>query len=477
MQNHPRLSWLSLCALSIIPAALSNGAQAGTLGFSIAPSTASIEFPFLPHALTDGLTVDVRDDQTLAEITDAQIDTSTAGTITVTHAGYTAVTLIGVSEGQVTIFLKPLAPVNSGPVVSGTMGNYTVSDDSSMARAGLVYSALSADQLVDFQMSAIISPLKDTIDVYGSRQIPSNIVLPQQSVSIVLGSVSLNKPNYRLPVTSGISTVFAGMQGEIKASDLTSLATSGGSVSPSILNDVTFDAIGFTQPFTTTADMSLDVPATYQLTGSVQVSASAAPYQADILMAAVSDINGDRKVLVPTDIKDSSATQTTRDQSITLKTTASPIGVAQGVVAIAYANSGSQISGVIATVSGSQASTGEFLNNDAVSDFQTFPTTVSVTAPTQGVGIASFEAAANSDHGAGPVWLVYVLPSAAGALTVTTSDNPTSETLASYSIDQLDFGSSFSASSIDGETIMQNLARFSRSAAAQTKSSTPHPHH
>ena len=149
--------------------------------------------------------------------------------ISVQKEGYTPVTLAGVHHHEVTIELKRTEDAKMGEVLaSGTMGDYHVSPDDQLVRAGFVFRNINVLDLVHFQLDSFLSPLKDTIDVWGKPQIPSNVVLPEQEIQILFGSVKLDKQSYRLPLRPGYETQLISAQGDIAVSDIVSLIVGGG---------------------------------------------------------------------------------------------------------------------------------------------------------------------------------------------------------------------------------------------------------
>jgi hypothetical protein len=439
----------------------------GTLGFGTSNSG------------TSELTVQVYDEFSLAPLPNAQVqitntDSSTpTQTVSATLDGYASTTVIGVTSNQVSIFLKQI-PTASDPtsVMSGTMGDYTVAPDSSLVRAGLVFRVLSASDLLDFSPTCLVSPLKDTINAFGSRQIPSNVVLPKQDVSVFPLSLSLDKALYRFPLPSGRPARLASLQGEIDASSLVKafMSSDGASSWASLIDQMSLSRVGVTDAITPSADTTLDAPTSLDLTPVHQVMAPAPPFAAETLLIAVTDLNGDRQSLIPTDVKTTGGTSNADGarEAVTLRSTADNLGQDRDVLAIATDTNGERLTGVYIPQAGPQVTVEDFLPVDELADYTTAPTTISLQAPDQGIAQLSFShaSAAQLDGTVSlgsqieyPYAYVYVLP-AAGAVNIPTVGTPDG-----YAITQLAFTAGFDTRLIDAGTALQSLERFTRSEA------------
>ena len=455
-------------------------AQAQSIGFSISDTSS--------NAASDQIQVTVIDDVTQTPITGAQVTindsigfrsvtdrmkSDPAGTVsfrglspspktvTVSKSGYATLSVVGVQGSAMTAYLRPVIAQAQTVISSGTINNWDgASDDSSMAHGGLVFRTMGALDLLNFQISNFISPLKDTLDLgglAGKHNIPSNIAIPEQSVSYLFINIDLNKPTFRLPIPASQQVGLTGVEIEASVSDLVSIAQSK-QFSYDILNKVKFLRVGMTQNFSSDRDVQVNIDATMPLVQQHQVSITAQPpFQADVVAASLTDAAGDKSVLIPSDVKTILNSQNQDGpQTVALSAPQGASPESLDVATIAIAGKGTQISGVLVSSAPSTVQTGEFLNTDALAQGQAIPANVQVTSPAQGVGAAIFE----TDQ---PVWYVYTLP-VAGSVSVPTGKITASQKLVSYSINQIEF-SQFDANSVDGTKIMSKLQRFARSSA------------
>jgi hypothetical protein len=477
-----KLVW-ALATLGLIASALlvAGRAHAESLGFSLSSTPA-------PGAAAQDISVRVLDDETQKPLADASVSLSNsliddsgtvraqtgadgnslfkgalsrdARTLTVSKDGYATISVVGLQSTQVTIYLKalPSAQLEANPTViaSGSMSGWV---DSSDVKAGLVLKTLGAMDLLHFDASSLISPLKDTIDVMGSHEIPSNLVLPEQQVWALFVPITLNKPTYRLPLARGKTVRIAGVQGTISTDDLIALTQNGGKLSLELLNKLKFNRAGINLATQANTDFQANVNANLVLRPTHRVSPSQPPFAADVLVASATDIDGVRGTLLPTDIK-LAANQSNPSQINTVQLSAcdASAGRDRDVITIATADKGHRMSGIITAQAGSSVRPGEYLAIDGLSDTPTVPDTVTLSPLATGVAAALYETA-NA-----PVWYVYALPTA-GVSQVPARRLPGNAAVKSYSMIQLDFGAGFDSSALDGQTVMKSLKRFARATA------------
>lgn len=484
-----RLRW-AFALLALIAGAVilfnSGRAHAESLGFSLNASAAA-------GAAASDLSVLVLDDATGAAVTDAVVSvgdslqdegtTAVRGktgaqgqllakgalsrgprSLTVSKDGFAAISIAGLDSPQVTVYLKTLpsaAGLSAGPTViaSGEAANWPGAGDGENVIAGIALQSLSALDLIHFNVDSFMSPLKDTIDVMGSHDIPSNFMIPDQDISVFFASIHVSKPSYRLPIVRGKTVHLASIQGSIAVGDIVSLAQSGGKPTMDLLNKLTITHAGLSAPVVADRDFSQRLDANHELSPRHQVTPGAPPFTADVLVAAMTDMDGSRTVMLPTDIKlAASSNDPSRVHTVSLSGPDSSVGVSRAVLTVAMAGRGHRISGIISDRVGSDVSPGEYLPQDELTDAVTVPDLVALQPIATGLAAAVYEA-----QGAA-VWYVYALPGA-GVSQFPSSRLPAPAKITSYSVMKLDFGQSFDTRTLDGQKIMTQLQRFGRSTA------------
>ncbi len=458
-----------------------SSARAETIGFSLNQNAA-------PGRAADDLSVRVLDDSTQMPIPGASVSiadtledeaaaqknstdvnghiafqatpvTSHPRCITVRKDGYTTLSLLGVQSPTVTIYLKgilaPGTPQAQPVMASGTMASWPRMDSKNVT-AGVVFKSMSPFDLLHFDSGSFISPLKDTIDVLGPRQIPSNISVPDQTITVVFAPVRLRKPEFRLPLARAASVTLAAIQGSIPVSDVLS-AVQGGKASLELLNKLKVSRAAIAPNLPADADIKRTLDANIPLSPQHKVTVSQPPFAGDILVTALTDLNGDRMTLLPTDIKQ--AYDAGKPGAIRPVQLNGPSGSqSRAVVAVAMSEKARQISGVVAVPAGADVNTGAFLPAVALNDSETLPAQIALPSVTHGVSAAIFE----SEHST--QWIVYALPGASRA-SVPASHLDSKERLTQYSVLSLELAQTFDGRELDGTTALKGLRRFSRSKA------------
>lgn len=81
--------------------------------------------------------------------------------------------------------------------ITGTTKNYSIKDKDGFVDFSLVIPAMTTEEIINFDMGKIMSPLSDDISVASKKfQVPSNLSLPEQTESYFL-SFTLQKLQYR----------------------------------------------------------------------------------------------------------------------------------------------------------------------------------------------------------------------------------------------------------------------------------------
>ena len=372
--------------------------------------------------------------------------------ITVEKEGFQKVSVVGVEQGELSISLKR-QPDNRTVVASGNVTGWPKRPNKSWVQVGLVFRSLSAFDLLSFDADSLISPLTDTVDVLGPRQVPSNLVIPPQDVYVFFSSFWIEKPLYRLPLQHSEPVRLAAVQGQVMVEDLMGLSNNNGQVSLEFLNKLKTTRVGLTDALFPTQDFRKDFNADYQVSPYHKVLLTNPPFTSDLIVAAVTDVNGDRETLLPTDIK---AGMTLENQNLRTPVLSAPVTSfgKKDVVAIAVAPEGKRITGIIVDQAGKTVQPGPFALVEERPSLNTV-STIDVRAPASGFSTLVFE----TDY---PVWTVFVLP-AVGQVSVPTA--AVDATVSRYSVSDFHFGAAFNEKSIDGTILLKSLEKFTRASA------------
>ncbi len=119
--------------------------------------------------------------------------------VTVRAAGYITVTIPVLMPGEHQIRIERQESQGQYEV-QGTTTNFGRLPTDGRVDFGLVVPALSRRNMLSFDLSSVLSPHNDTLDIIGNRvEVPSNITLPDQTENYIF-PIRLNKPDYRVYV-------------------------------------------------------------------------------------------------------------------------------------------------------------------------------------------------------------------------------------------------------------------------------------
>lgn len=174
-------------------------------------------------------------------------DSAIAGGVSITASapGHSAVSFLENVTHRVNIEL-PRDSVDSFSTMTGLLTGFKESDDETKAQAGIVAKALEMSDLANLDPTSLVSPLKDTMDVFGPREIPSNLVLPDQTFPVYFIPVHVDKPTYRLPVLTGSSSRYFGVTGAVNVQEAINIIR--GDNTWDIINLLEFQKVGLTKP-------------------------------------------------------------------------------------------------------------------------------------------------------------------------------------------------------------------------------------
>lgn len=415
-----------------------------------------------------GLDVRVFDDVTGAQISNALIDITPTSkglrAVYVSAAGYSDTAVIGLPDhGKLDVYLVPHYSINEVPVLDGQLTNWDYPSKSKDLHAGVVFRTLSGFDLFNIDQDSFVSPLTDQVDVFGKRDIPSNITLPEQTLKIILLSIKLNKPVYRLPVKSVYPTSLTAVQFKIAGSELMKLATGGGEIGLNILNKGVLQNVGHTKEFTPVRSETLSFPANKKLAPRFKVRLTKPAFAEDVLVASFVDLNGYRESLIPSDIK-ALESESGKISELILSTPSDNIGHSREVMAVAMSAKGQKTSGVIVEPLLISQTSSDFLPvRDLPATVPALPTSIALSPYNdQSISVLALEGVRENQKGTNELLArVFVLPSV-GSLDVQLPQMK--HKVQSYSVIDLDFGAGFSEENFDGLKMMKQMKRFSRAS-------------
>lgn len=241
---------------------------------------------------------------------EAPTDWKAALPVTVQANGYVTTTLPVLMPGEHRIQISK-ADGTAKIEIKGTTKEFGRLIKDGKVDFGMVLPALSRKNMLAFDISAVISPENDTIDVIGnSADIPSNLTLPEQEESYIF-PITLDKPVYRTYVRAPGSYQMYALHGQFPLQKVVNDIRAGKSIFE-VINHFTFiDSGSRTVQVEKNID-KVDIAVNQtKFNSNVAVKAPAYPAGKVMVSLALSEQNGE---FVPTDLK-----RFTPNQQISLK--------------------------------------------------------------------------------------------------------------------------------------------------------------
>jgi hypothetical protein len=425
---------------------------------SFAHARETIGFGYEEDLTSPRLIFDVRDEFTGARISDSEIQISgdAVKIVSVKREGYAEVMIAGLKTGKLTVFLKPTGSLGSQAIVSGDLQNYLPLLPGNVD-GGLILRTLGVTDLLSLNPDTLMSPLKDTIQLVGPREIPSNLVFPDQRIGLV---IRLNKPTYRLPMSSYRKGRIVAIHAAIPTTSLLSLPSSPKAAD--LANVLSARKIGWTEELSPTESVTKPIAFSTNVDRKISLVVPKPPFPADLYGLNFLDLQSDRQSLLTSDVK--ALKQGTYEaagvNTISLGVVTSlPNGASQKVVAAALANDGDQIS-VNILAHEAQVTAPEFMPVEVLA--RAFPKVMKVKAPAKGMIIVSLQEKTSADGNFGKQ--IFVLPGA-GEVSVPLQDLSATMKASRYSVSRLEFDDGYQPNHFEGGEVAKNLKRFTFSGS------------
>lgn len=240
--------------------------------------------------------------------------------VTVQAPGFVTTTVPVALPGEHTI--KIARQEGAGEIeIAGTPQNFGRLPTDGKVDFALVIPALSRESMLAFDVSSVMSPKTDTIEIIGNEiKLPSNLSLPQQRENYIF-PIEFNKPNYRTYVREPGEYLVSATRGTFPLQRVVNDIRAGKSIFE-VVNHFTFTE-GAQQLVDAQSNVSgIDLPVNQvQFNTQTNVTAPQIPAGNVMLSLALLD-NGGR--YMPSDMK-----RLASGQSMNLKTTAAigPVSV------------------------------------------------------------------------------------------------------------------------------------------------------
>lgn len=232
--------------------------------------------------------------------------------LTVQAEGFVTTTIPVAQPGNMTIQLSSQEGAQEIEVKGPTNGYGRLIQDGKVD-FGLVIPALSRDQLLNFDVSSMISPRADQIEIIGNKiNLPSNIALPKQNETYIF-PIEFDKPDYRVYMRQPGQYKMTAIHGQFPLQRVVGDIRAGKSIFE-VINHFNFMESGQKDVSLTenVSDLAMDVNQT-RFEGSTKIKAPAITGNQVMIAVNLAEQDG---LMMPTDLKRLNA-----NQSINLKST------------------------------------------------------------------------------------------------------------------------------------------------------------
>ncbi len=219
--------------------------------------------------------------------------------VTIDAPGFVRATYFKQAPGASVFKVKHL-PTNQNIEVGGVTKGFGNLSNDGVADLAFVLPGISRSNILGVQLSSLISPQTDEMNVFGNTvNVPSNVTFPDQTESYFL-PISFAKPDYRAYFSDPGSYTLVAAHAQFKFKDTVDKMRGGASFFE-IINDVQFVSVGLKDVAIAGGKSKVDLAVnTVALARSVPLIAPNLPTGYSMLALAIKDQGG---VLFPTDLK------------------------------------------------------------------------------------------------------------------------------------------------------------------------------
>lgn len=223
--------------------------------------------------------------------------------VTAKKSGYAALTILSTNANSVELFLQA-DPVDSAyGYFRGKVNGWPTGYGSRTLEMGYFLPAFRPEALLNFDPQQIVSSYKVTLDIYGERKIPGNIVFPPQDKTYIIFPVHLEKQDFVMPLPLGMKTHMSSALGVVPLGDAMDAIKQKDFLQA--LNLSTFTHVSWTPDrILVNGDHNFDLNDTQELSQKALTSHyQNIPSSLDAVAISLVDPAGDRGDFVPLDVK------------------------------------------------------------------------------------------------------------------------------------------------------------------------------
>jgi len=239
----------------------------------------------------------------VASFSDASLRGGQLPSVTVSKEGYSNFTLAAPTAGELEITLPKYSNDADFAFLEGEVKGFPPGYPSNVLELGFFVPAFRPESLLNFDPQQFVSSYTTTINVFGEREVPGNVVLPTQRKRYGFIPISLSKPEFIMPLNLGLKAHMTALAGAVPIGDAIG----------AIKNDDFLGAINlasFTHVAWTNEQVEVTGPQRFDLTVNQEIAPKALkaklsglPGKLDVVAVSLTDPSREKSDFVALDVK------------------------------------------------------------------------------------------------------------------------------------------------------------------------------
>ncbi len=225
-----------------------------------------------------------------------------AFTLTASKDGFANVSKIDTVANTAELSLLPQLKGDEFSFLEGKVYGWPSGYNKKTLEVGFFLPGIRPESLLNFDPQQIVSSYKVEMDVYGKRMVPGNVVMPYQEKRYMIFPITLNKPEFTMPLPRGLTAHMSAAIGAVPIGDAIDAIRSKDFLG--VLNLATITHVNWTDRMTVNGNQRFDITASQALQkGMLSARYAGIPDGLDVVAISAADPTGDRGDLVAVDVK------------------------------------------------------------------------------------------------------------------------------------------------------------------------------
>lgn len=242
------------------------------------------------------------DAEGMAFFNDEALKKGTPLTVTASMQGFGNFSLVGNTNNTVELAIQPATRGRDHSFLQGKLLGFPSGIGSTRLEVGMFIPAFRTESLMNFDPQQIVSSYKVEIDVYGKRLVPGNVVMPRQSKRYGIIPITIDKPEFIMPLPNGLRTHMSGILGSVSIGDASDAVKNKDFLA--VLNMTELTHLGFTERMSVRGNDRFDLNAGMELEAkAVKAQFTGVAAKLDAVAISFLDPENDQGDFVPMDVK------------------------------------------------------------------------------------------------------------------------------------------------------------------------------